>query len=35
MTGASSGIGWAIAQRLREDGFSLGFHTHTEKEEYR
>lgn len=27
ITGAGTGIGWAIAQRLQQDGFVLGFHT--------
>src|SRR3954449_9991008 len=27
VTGADTGIGWAIAQRLQQDGFVLGFHT--------
>jgi glucose 1-dehydrogenase len=27
VTGANTGIGWAIAQRLQQDGFVLGFHT--------
>jgi NAD(P)-dependent dehydrogenase (short-subunit alcohol dehydrogenase family) len=27
VTGADTGIGWAIAQRLQQDGFALGFHT--------
>ena len=27
ITGADTGIGWAIAQRLQQDGFVLGFHT--------
>jgi glucose 1-dehydrogenase len=28
VTGANTGIGWAIAQRLQRDAFALGFHTH-------
>jgi NAD(P)-dependent dehydrogenase (short-subunit alcohol dehydrogenase family) len=27
VTGADTGIGWAIAERLQQDGFVLGFHT--------
>jgi NAD(P)-dependent dehydrogenase (short-subunit alcohol dehydrogenase family) len=30
VTGANTGIGWAIAGRLQRDGFALGFHTHRE-----
>ena len=35
VTGASTGIGWGIAQRLQRDGFALGFHTHRDNEEAR
>ncbi|MEO8289384.1 MAG: glucose 1-dehydrogenase [Gaiellaceae bacterium] len=35
VTGASSGIGWAIAKRLQQDGFALAFHTHDQDEESR
>ena len=35
VTGASTGIGWGIAQRLQRDGFALGFHTHRDDEEAR
>ena len=35
VTGANTGIGWAIAQRLHEDGFVLGFQTRDEKDEAR
>ena len=35
VTGANTGIGWAIAQRLQRDGFALGFHTHSESDEAR
>ncbi len=28
VTGASTGIGFAVAHRLQHDGFALGFHTH-------
>ena len=33
VTGASTGIGWAIAERLQRDGFALGFHSHRDDEE--
>ncbi|HEX5469216.1 MAG TPA: SDR family oxidoreductase [Gaiellaceae bacterium] len=35
VTGANTGIGWAIAQRLHQDGFVLGFHTRDRKDEAR
>jgi NAD(P)-dependent dehydrogenase (short-subunit alcohol dehydrogenase family) len=31
VTGAGTGIGWAIAQRLQQDGFVLAFHTRDEE----
>jgi NAD(P)-dependent dehydrogenase (short-subunit alcohol dehydrogenase family) len=33
VTGANTGIGWAIAERLQGDGFAIGFHTRDEKQE--
>jgi NAD(P)-dependent dehydrogenase (short-subunit alcohol dehydrogenase family) len=35
VTGANTGIGWAIAQRLQRDGFALGFHTREDDDESR
>jgi NAD(P)-dependent dehydrogenase (short-subunit alcohol dehydrogenase family) len=35
VTGANTGIGWAIAQRLQRDGFAIGFHTRDAKDESR
>ena len=35
VTGANAGIGWAIAQRLQQDGFAIAFHTRDDKEESR
>lgn len=35
VTGANTGIGWAIAQRLQRDGFALAFHTRDDKDESR
>jgi NAD(P)-dependent dehydrogenase (short-subunit alcohol dehydrogenase family) len=35
VTGANTGIGWAIAERLQADGFAIGFHTRDEKQESR
>jgi glucose 1-dehydrogenase len=31
VTGASTGIGWAIAKRLQHDGFAVAFHTRDER----
>jgi len=35
VTGASTGIGLAVAQRLRRDGYAIGFHTHGDDAENR
>jgi glucose 1-dehydrogenase len=35
VTGASTGIGWAIAERLQRDGFALGFHTESDDDQAR
>ena len=35
VTGANTGIGWAIAMRLQADGLAIGFHTHSDDEEAR
>ena len=35
VTGANTGIGWAIAERLQRDGFAVAFHTRDEKDESR
>ena len=35
VTGADTGIGWAIANRLQADGFALAFHTRDEKDDAR
>jgi NAD(P)-dependent dehydrogenase (short-subunit alcohol dehydrogenase family) len=32
VTGANTGIGWAIAQRLQRDGFAIVFHTRDDKD---
>jgi NAD(P)-dependent dehydrogenase (short-subunit alcohol dehydrogenase family) len=32
VTGAKTGIGWAIARRLQQDGFALAFHTRDDKQ---
>ena len=35
VTGANTGIGHAIAERLQRDGFALAFHTHRHDEQAR
>jgi glucose 1-dehydrogenase len=32
VTGANTGIGWAIAQRLQQDGYALAFHTRDQRD---
>jgi len=32
VTGANTGIGWAIAERLQQDGYALAFHTRDQKD---
>jgi glucose 1-dehydrogenase len=32
VTGANTGIGWAIVQRLQQDGYALAFHTRDQKD---
>jgi glucose 1-dehydrogenase len=35
VTGANTGIGWAIAERLQHDGFAVAFHTRDERDDSR
>jgi NAD(P)-dependent dehydrogenase (short-subunit alcohol dehydrogenase family) len=35
VTGAATGIGLAVAERLQADGFALGFHSHRDDENSR
>jgi NAD(P)-dependent dehydrogenase (short-subunit alcohol dehydrogenase family) len=35
VTGASTGIGWAIVERLQRDGLALGFHSHRDNSDSR
>ena len=35
VTGASTGIGWAIAERLQQDGFAIAFHSRHDEDEDR
>ncbi len=35
VTGAHTGIGWAISERLSRDGYALAFHTHSDGDDAR